>query len=1556
MNNDQEERRDEKRICLLDGENWTKWEFQIEETLRGKKTWKAVDPGTAPAANASQEKKDDWDEMCDLAFSVMSLNCSASIQGDIANKNKERKTNGEKRMSPKELFEYLRSEYASTSLQARLGIKRRLAAALKDPQPSMRDHISKVGGFYTQLAEIGFPVQEDERCISLLDSLPDAYQHFVRNSLKITTWSELRIAILEEEALIKRFEEKSTPARNETAFVVGSSTGESAQSNNSNYRRGAPGGYRSNYRGRGGRGGYSRFGSTGPFQGTCHICKQPGHQKYECPHKDAFEAFQQGLGGNAHRERAAVVQEERVELEAPTAEGSGVGDFGFGWACSVGSPQLGSKYFILDTASSRHIVANGNQLADYRPAPQGTGIECANGGMMAVEGYGTLKVITEEGTTITLLDVAHCPSTIGNLIGGKRLTNSGCKITFDDCSATVINTKSDRLIMKADVRGGNWVVQLHTIPDIAAVLAGEPKIDSAAVHAHHALAHVNKKVLQAAAASGLIPGLPKILGQLGFCSACAQGKLASTPHPRLCPHERASRAMELIHADVFGPERMKEAAALGGYRYGLMLVDDFTKHVWVKLLHLKSDAVKALKDFHLAASTRLPDLPISRVRTDGALEFKRTDLIQFWLEHGVTHESTARYNPQSNGVAERNIRTITEMTRTMLIAAKLPTFFWPAAVETAVRVKNRVTASGLKAGKTPYEMLYARPPSKEKFRPFGCVAWAKRASTERSGKFDSKARACVYLGPAFRGSSRLWDPEKGKEIIEHSVAFDEFGDASKLLQPAALGSSNDFSPSGRPAAPHSVPTQQGRVPPVLQNAMRRALQADAVPSGAISTAQMIAAGRPVAAQALSELTATLQARASQGSRAQGDGRERRSGSSGARATEGAGQVDQRQRVGGAGQAEERQRAERVGQVGEQRTEGDRIEEQRTEGARIGEQRTEGARIGEQRTEGARVGEKRTEGAREVREGAGRGQQEPEGERAGLDGGERRSGRIAGADPEFGLLGSRKRKEPGDVCFAVLDPEDVAYDDPKTIAEALSRPDRDAWLEAMHVEVRSHIKRGTWRVVKRYGKANLISSKWVLRLKKNADGSIQKYKARLVARGFTQVEGVDFDETFAPTSRLQNMRLLFAVAAALDLDVHQIDYETAYLNAKLQNEIFMLPPEGMDLLGHDFLPDDALELMLALYGLKQSGHEWHRVLREALKTLKFEQCKIDPTMFVREGANPAILLVYVDDILVAAPRGGGIEGVKKELLELFKGTDLGPAHHCLGIRISRNWEEETITLDQERYTEEVLARFGMSDCNPAKTPMDSKGSLRKAVDGEARADIRLYQAIVGCLAYLAQGTRPDLAYAVSTLGKFSSDPSSIHLIAAKRVLRYLRKTSGAKLTFGGRKDEELQMEGFVDSDWAADRDDRRSTSGFVFTIGGGAVSWGSRKQGAVALSTAEAEYIAAGVAGREAMLLSGALKAAGQDIGTVTVHCDNQAAIQLVKNPGSHHDRSKHIDIAHHWIRDKTQEGAFAFQYIPTDLNPADAFTKPLGQIKHQQHAQAIGMALALGLWEHAGPA
>ncbi|KAE8187900.1 hypothetical protein CF336_g4894 [Tilletia laevis] len=356
--------------------------------------------------------------------------------------------------------------------------------------------------------------------------------------------------------------------------------------------------------------------------------------------------------------------------------------------------------------------------------------------------------------------------------------------------------------------------------------------------------------------------------------------------------------------------------------------------------------------------------------------------------------------------------------------------------------------------------------------------------------------------------------------------------------------------------------------------------------------------------------------------------------------------------------------------------------------------------------------------------------------------ERRSARLAGLEAEpMELPAIRKRKEPGYSCYAVLDPSDVPYGDPRTVGEAMARPDWPEWDSAMRKELQSHAERGTWEMVKAPEGVNLVTSKWVLRIKRNADATIQKYKGRLVARGFTQIHGVDYDETFATTSRLQILRLFCSLSAALDLELHQIDFETAYLNANFKHDIYM-----------------------------ESGHDWHAALRDALDSIGFQQCEFDPSIFVRNGERAAMLLVYLDDIIVATPQGADIEGVKKELLGLFKGTDLRPVHHVLGIRVTRDRKAGAIHLDQERYAEEVLERFGMDKCKHAKTPMEAKNQLRQAKEGDTRCDRALYLAIVGCLAYLAQETRPDLAFLVSALGKFNADPTQEHLAAAWRGLR------------------------------------------------------------------------------------------------------------------------------------------------------------------------------------------
>jgi hypothetical protein len=297
-------------------------------------------------------------------------------------------------------------------------------------------------------------------------------------------------------------------------------------------------------------------------------------------------------------------------------------------------------------------------------------------------------------------------------------------------------------------------------------------------------------------------------------------------------------------------------------------------------------------------------------------------------------------------------------------------------------------------------------------------------------------------------------------------------------------------------------------------------------------------------------------------------------------------------------------------------------------------------------------------------------------------------------------------------------------------------------------------------------------------------------------------------------------------------------------------------------------------------------------------------------------------------------------------------DLGEAHYVLGIQIDRNRAARTLTISQCEYVHNVLERFGMTDCKPVVTSLESSVKLTKVdcpVPGAPTdaAFIRLYQSAVGAIMYVMLGTRPDIAFAVASLSQFSSNPSQTHWTAVKHVLRHLKGTSDYKLTYGeattSLKNRTLHFHGFCDSDWGADIDDRRSMTGYVFMLGGGAVSWQSKKQPTVALSSVEAEYMAATQATREAMWWRTLLHELGiQSYPTTVIHSDSQGSIALSKNP-EHHARSKHIDIRHHFVREQVAAGTVALQYVPTEEMLADVLTKPLSSDKHTKLVRNMGV-------------
>ncbi|KAJ3635178.1 hypothetical protein MTP99_008105 [Tenebrio molitor] len=513
-------------------------------------------------------------------------------------------------------------------------------------------------------------------------------------------------------------------------------------------------------------------------------------------------------------------------------------------------------------------------------------------------------------------------------------------------------------------------------------------------------------------------------------------------------------------------------------------------------------------------------------------------------------------------------------------------------------------------------------------------------------------------------------------------------------------------------------------------------------------------------------------------------------------------------------------------------------------------------------------------------------------------------------------------------------------------QALTGPDAGEWLSAMVEEMKSILKNDTWKLVNRPRDIQVIGSRMVLRNKYRADGTFERRKARLVAQSFSQKPGIHFSETFALVARFSSIRLVASLAAHYGMKIKQFDVKTAYLNEELEEEIFMEAPKGLEkFLGEisesegnsstglkakrmlqEFRKGDKVCLLKkSLYGLRQAGRSWYCKLNKTLKNYGPIPTASDTCLFrIGSGEDVTLIAIYVDEILVASRDLKRISEIRRMLADQFEIKDLGDVKHCLGVEFSQ--VDGQVTMHQRGYVADVLERFGMSECKPVGTPVDLGTKLKR--NGEQTEEgLKLpYRELVGALTYLATTTRSDISFGVSCLGQFNNCYKEEHWKAAKRVLRYLRGTMGMGLTYGSNAEP---IKGFVDTDWGSCPENRRSYTGFVSLLNGGPVSWDSKKQKTVALSTTEAEYMARSECVKEAIYLQRFLRELGFDKNAeLVIFCDNRSCLKLAENP-TFHARSKHIDIRHHFLRDALQDKKVSVAYVPTNGQVADFLTKGL---------------------------
>ena len=556
--------------------------------------------------------------------------------------------------------------------------------------------------------------------------------------------------------------------------------------------------------------------------------------------------------------------------------------------------------------------------------------------------------------------------------------------------------------------------------------------------------------------------------------------------------------------------------------------------------------------------------------------------------------------------------------------------------------------------------------------------------------------------------------------------------------------------------------------------------------------------------------------------------------------------------------------------------------------------------------------------------------------------------MFGPDTDAAFKAVALYQSPPDLLDLVLHVQ--ANDEPGTWEEAMSSPNSDKWLAAYQEELKSLKEMNVYKLVPPSdvpSTQRICKGKPVFRVKRDENGNIVRWKIRHVFKGFEQVFSRDYTKTTSPTARMESWHIILHIAACLDWDIQQIDVKTAFLYGLLpDDEIqYMEQPRGFEEPGQE---NWVWRLERSLYGMKQSGCIWNQTLNNSMLSWGFTCLSAENCVYYhKRPTGTTIAVVHVDDFLSVSSLKEENKAFKEQMKDKWTISELGEAWFCVGIAISRNCRNHTIHLSQTALIDKLVAQFGQSDANPVATPMDPGLKLCRidssTLSNDERVDLEKlpYRSLIGGLIYVAIGTHANIAYAVQQLSQFLDCYTLIHWNAAIQVLRYLKGSRTFWLVLGGTN--AILLLGFSDSDWANCPDSRRSVGGYTFSLGSGVTSWSARKQKTVAVSSCEAEYMAAFEASKEALWIWQLLDGIGLSPSTSTpIMCDNNAARAISEDPLLH-ARVKHMDIKYHFLQENTHAGNIVLQHISTKDNIADILTKPL------EHQKFLRLCTFLGL-------
>lgn len=1253
--------------------------------------------------------------------------------------------------------------------------------------------------------------------------------------------------------------------------------------------RGRGGSFRgSNRRGRGGRNVSTSESITTEHDDRCYWCLKKGHMRKNCrDYKRAVEKARQGRTLNERDQETANVAispNSRVEEIEEVS------------AYITSADQSDTTKWILDSGASKHMCGDRTLLSNLKRFESPQQVKLADNTSIRAYGKGMTRLQSDQ-TSLRLEEVWYVPElrTI-KLISITCLNDSGIEVVFKP-GRTVEAHKDCRLVFTGSTNSGLVVLDLKHLPPAgakvyittSATATSAPELTATPVMEtkfdlwHRRLAHTSIKTMQdlTKAVYGLDLGekSQKPPGEKA-CLPCLAGKMHESFNKTT--DTRASRPLERIHADISGIK----AKTKRGYRYFLLLVDDYTRYYWLYLLRTKEtmEVVSIFKQFRAMVETEnhAMDRKIVYFRADNGKGEFGVGLQQELITMGIQFEPSPPYKHSMNGVVERAMRTVNERTRSIVYEAKLPYDLWDFAVEHAVFVRNRVLTKGIIEKITPSEKYSGHKPDLSKLRVFGCAAYPALSLATFPKKYDPRFKDKEYIYVGLRGSKiyKLLSLKDFKEYSSADVSFDEYiFPASKLLSERQVPSELDQEASQRAtsridrlnaapslclpenvqrsiepirelATPYRADQMEPiveQVAPVVAKEFESVVEQDApIVTNSKEVEPIVELDAPMVAnlepEPVVELYAPTVARSNT-------------------------RIDQQLQLG----------------------DNSKVLHDRP---RSGTE-TEASR----KSTRARIPKKFFD------------------------------------DRVTRAILAEVRAEPEPELVGPIEPIEAI-----SVEDAM-REDAPSWLEAVDSELRSLKESKTYSIVAELPEGRqAVANRWVLKKKLNIDGSLARRKARLVVKGYSQTYGIDYTETFAPVVRFTTVLFLLIWATIHDLAIDHVDVDTAFLNPTLKEEVYMEIPDYFWRI--ESKPKGATKLYLrlrkSLYGLKQAPYEWYQEVDEYLATLGFTKSNADPNLYIKDNVY---LLLYVDDNLIVGPRDQ-VDIVKTQLASRWKCKDLGPAILFVGLQINRD-RNKTLQIHQSSYVSRLLTRFGLDQANSRRLPFDSGVRLEPDTPFEDASLIRLYQQLVGCLLYLSNRSRPDISWCVTQLARYMSQPGESHLRAAKEVLRYLKGTSTYGLIYDCSQPSSA-LAGYSDASWGTAYDGK-SYTGWDVHYCGAVFSWCSNVQRSTAQSSMESEIIAANELSKELAWLERLWEEVTRTKQTPTLYCDNVSGIDVIHHP-KHHSKSKHIDIRYFFIRnDMVARGRLKVVHIPGDDQIADILTKQLPWEKFSKLRNLLGV-------------